>query len=315
MKVALGIGYFSLSNFANAFSILSSSAPRFGLHHSSIKYGNALSQFQPRSQLGQDRDHLSRLFMGWGPDPIWEDASVICNEVASKSCVSLTLKVKPETVEGFTVPGQYCQVKFSTSEDDKPIFLAIASPPSTNEGGENEFEFLIKKTDNNSWITEAKPGTVLQCSQVMGGGFPIEENFEGFKYDFPTQNVLMFAAGSGIAPIRSAIESGMLNTNPPGKGGRTARLYYGVRSSDDMPYKDRFGKWEMAGIQVVPVLSDPDNDFEGRSGYVQNALEEDGVSIPRNSGALMCGMKGMAEAVKEILCSAGVFEGRILTNF
>ena len=296
MKVALGIGYLSLCNFANAFTVSSRTTSRFGCYHSSSKYGNAKPQIHSKSQLGQNRVHLSRLFMGWGPDPIWEDASVVCNEQASKSCVSLTLKVKPETVEGFTVPGQYCQVKFSTSEDDKPIFLAIASPPSASEGEEEaEFEFLIKKTDNNSWITEAKPGTVLQCSQVMGGGFPIEENFEGFKYDFPTQNVLMFAAGSGIAPIRSAIESGMLNINPPGKGGRTARLYYGVRSSDDMPYKDRFGQWEMAGIQVVPVLSDPDNDFEGRSGYVQNALEEDGVSIPRNSGALLCGMKGMAE--------------------
>jgi phage baseplate assembly protein W len=48
---------------------------------------------------------------------------------------------------------------------------------------------------------------------------------------------------------------------------------------------------------------------------VQNALEEDGVAIPRNSGALLCGQKNMAESVSEILKTAGVFEGRILTNF
>lgn len=39
------------------------------------------------------------------------------------------------------------------------------------------------------------------------------------------------------------------------------------------------------------------------------------VPIPRNSGALLCGMKGMAESVTDILSRAGVFEGRILTNF
>ena len=45
------------------------------------------------------------------------------------------------------------------------------------------------------------------------------------------------------------------------------------------------------------------------------ALEEDGVDIPRNSGALLCGMKGMTESVKDILTKAGVFEGRVLFNF
>jgi len=327
-KIVLGLGYVSIcskTSVSFAFSVVSTSRSRFGQRHHSRTSKCSFAQTQSTPPfIGHGRGSLHTLFMGWGPDPIWGDVTVLTNEVASKSCVSVSIKVNSETVEGYTVPGQYCQVKFSTSEDEKPLFLAVASPPSLNDSKdtdtdtddeEDEFEFLIKKTDNNSWITEAKPGTVLQCSQVMGGGFPIKEHFDGFAYDFPTQNILMFAAGSGIAPIRSAIESGMLNISPPGKGGRTARLYYGVRSMEDMPYKDLFGRWEMAGVEVVPVLSDPSDEYQGRSGYVQNALEEDGVSIPRNSGALMCGMKGMAEGVKDILSQAGVFEGRILTNF
>lgn len=245
------------------------------------------------------------LFMGWGPDPIWEGATVLSNEPASKSCVSVTLQISSGTAKGFEVPGQYCQVKASPEEDAKPVFLAVASPPNAEK---DEFEFLIKKTDNNDWITSAEVGTVLQCSQIMGGGFAMKENLDGFKYDFPTQNVLMFAAGSGIAPIRSAIESGMLNMSKTGQGGRTARLYYGVRSTDDVAYVEKFGEWESLGVEVVPVVSQPKADYEGRSGYVQTALEEDGVPIPRNSGALMCGMKGMAEAVKDILSQSGVFE-------
>ena len=282
-RFVLSLGIVAISiNDGFAFTLTSPPKSSFGLRNV--------------APFGYGRGSLQTLFMGWGPDPIWEDATVVSNDVASQSCVEVTLKVSPETVESFKVPGQYCQVKFSTSEDDKPIFLAVASPPikgddSDEEGSDTQFEFLIKKTENNSWITEAKPGTVLQCSQVMGKGFPMEENFDGFKYDFPTQNVLLFAAGSGIAPIRSAIESGQLNV----KRGRSARLYYGVRSKDEMPYKDRFGKWELSGVQVVPVLSNPDDDYQGRSGYVQTALEEDGIEIPRNSGALMCGMKEMAE--------------------
>lgn len=209
-----------------------------------------------------------------------------------------------------------------TDENAKPIFLAIASPPTgevKDEADEaagssavpTQWEFLIKKTDFNSYLTSASPGTSIAVSQVMGGGFPITDNIEGFKYDFPTQNLLLFACGSGIAPIRSAIESGQLNVSPAGSGGRTCTLYYGVRTPDDMPYVSKFSEWEAAGVQVVPVVSQPDLPCEsgavwqGRTGYVQNALEEDGVPIPRNSGALLCGVNGMVDAVTSMLGDAG----------
>ena len=100
-----------------------------------------------------------------------------------------------------------------------------------------------------------------------------------------------------------------------GSGGRTARLYYGVQKPEDLCFADKFEEWEQAGFQVVPVMSQPPAGWNGRTGYVQNCLEEDGVPIPRNSGALLCGTKGMAESIKDILSKAGVFDGRVLTNF
>jgi len=260
----------------------------------------------------------SQLFMGWGPDPIWQSGTITSNYAAcpSKGSVCVTIDVPSDVMEGYLIPGQYVQMKASVEDEDaKPIFLAIASPPP-NEGDESKtMEFLVKKTDNNSWITSASESTTVAISQVMGGGFAMEENFDGLKYDFPCQNVLLFANGSGIAPIRAAIESGQLNT---ANGGRTCRLYYGVKSPSDMPYADKFAKWEQAGVAVVPVISRPEEckiEWPGRTGYVQNALEEDGVPIPRNTGALLCGVKGMAESVTDLLEKAGVIEGRNLMNF
>lgn len=249
------------------------------------------------------------LYMGWGPDPVWSSAKLTSNTDACASgvCVTLTVEVGEENAKEYAIPGQYVQVRLNG--DTKPLFLAIASPPE--EGG--IFEFLVKKTDGNEWITDASAGTSVEVSQVLGGGFPMEENLNSLKYDFPTQNCMLFAAGSGIAPIKAAIESGLLQTGD--SGGRTARLYYGERTPDDLCFVEDFTKWEAAGVEVVPVLSQPTPEWEGRSGYVQNALEEDGVPIPRNSGALLCGMKGMAESVKDVLTKAGVFEGRVLTNF
>ncbi|KAG7352129.1 oxidoreductase FAD/NADP-binding domain containing protein [Nitzschia inconspicua] len=263
---------------------------------------------------GYDRHYCTStvLFMGWGPEPVWSTATISTNDAANQSgdSVAISVSVPPETAQEYTIPGQYVQIRLN--EDTKPLFLAIASPPSPENAA---FEFLIKKTEGNEWMTSATPGTALQISQVLGGGFPIAENIDGFKYDFPTQNILLFAAGSGIAPLRAAIESGQLGVAQSGSGGRTARLYYGVRTEEDLCFVDKFSQWEASGVQVVPVLSQPGDGWAGRTGYVQNCLEEDGVPIPRNSGALLCGMKGMAESVTDILTKAGVFEGRVLTNF
>ena len=263
--------------------------------------------------ISKNQQSTTALLMGWGPEPEWSPATIAGTEVAcpSGTCVHVQVTVSPDLVEEYKIPGQYVQVKRPGS-DENPLFLAIASPPSPEAG--NVIEFLIKRTENNAWITDAAAGSGVEISQVMGGGFPMEENLEGFKYDFPTQNILLFANGSGIAPIRSAIESGQLGIG----GGRTCRLYYGVATPDDMPYAEKFAEWEAAGVEVVPVISRPENvagGWSGRTGYVQNALEEDGVPIPRNSGALLCGVKGMCEGVRDIMEKAGTFEGRILTNF
>lgn len=251
----------------------------------------------------------SRLSMGWGPDPIWAPAMVESNESACANgrSILMTLSVPPETAASFETPGQYVQVQSSAT--DKPAFLAIASAPDQENA---KFEFLIKKTDSNTWLTDLSAGSKVDVSQVLGNGYAVQENLEGFKYDFPTQNVILAAAGSGIAPIASAIESGILAAGES----RTCTLYYGERTAADLCFIDRYPRWmDSYGIQVVPVLSQPDGSYTGRQGYVQTAMEEDGIPVPRNSGALVCGMKGMTESVKDLLLSAGVFEGRILFNF
>jgi NAD(P)H-flavin reductase len=258
------------------------------------------------------RNSLFRLYMAWGPEPIWSAAQItkISDACPSGKSVSLQLSVPSETAATYTVPGQYVQVQPAVgSEDVKPAFLAICSAPPSEEGVAT-LDFLVKRTDANDWLTDVPAGTALQVSQVLGNGYNLAENVDGLKYDFPTQNILLCAAGSGLAPLAAAIASGRLSTTT-----RTCRLYYGERTAADLCFVDQFAAWENAGVEVVPVLSQPESDWQGRAGYVQTALAEDGISIPRNTAALLCGMKGMTESVKELLLAAGVFDGRVLFNF
>jgi NAD(P)H-flavin reductase len=250
------------------------------------------------------------LYMGWGPDPVWSSATVSTNEKACESGVSVlvNLQVPAETAAEYATGGQYVQVRLN--EETKPQFLAICSAPDPENAS---FEFLIKKQPGNEWMTSIAAGATVEVSQVLGPGYNTKENLDGLKYDFPTQNVLLFAAGSGLAPIKAAMESGALGVEP--EGARAAKLYYGERTAADLCFTEKYAAWEQQGFEVIPVLSNPDASWKGRTGYVQNALEEDGIAIPRNSGALLCGMKGMTESVKDILNKAGVFEGRVIFNF
>ena len=64
-------------------------------------------------------------------------------------------------------------------------------------GDSGSLEFLIKENDSTKALVAAKVGATVEMSTVMGKGFPIAENFSGYKYDFPIQNVVLSATGTG----------------------------------------------------------------------------------------------------------------------
>lgn len=161
--------------------------------------------FAPRREKYRHSTHLSRrlhvVFSSWGPEPVWESCTVVKNRVASKHCVEITVEVTPDKAQQYKIPGQYVQIRPANDQGSKPIFLAIASPPATVPEY-SKFEFLVKRTNGNGFICDAAVGSKVDVSQILGQGFPMQENLEGFKYDFPTQNVILCASGSGKGRCR-----------------------------------------------------------------------------------------------------------------
>lgn len=210
--------------------------------------------------------------------------------------------------DSYRVPGMFVQLRPTDAEARgiRPGFFAISSPPTIT----GIFEFLIKQTDSTAWLSELKPGDVIESSPVMGKGFPFS------KLEEAPQDVLLFATGSGIAPIRAAIES-ILNGIEP-KLRRSVKLFYGARTPQRMAYMDRFEAWHGMNVTVIPVISQPEKASEpwsGHTGYVQAALAETRIGDPANTVALLCGVKPMAEEVKAMLLEVGVPEHHILFNF
>lgn len=214
--------------------------------------------------------------------------------------------------DSYRVPGMF--VKLRAGEDGgKGGFFAISCAPNL----QGVFEFLIKEGEATAWVERLEKGEAVQVSPVMGKGFPMARLNEG-KFgetgeEERVSDVLLFATGSGIAPIRAAIESVLNGIDTRVR--RKVRLFYGCRYERRMAFRERFKLWEEDGVEVIPVMSRAGEEWGGKRGYVQHVLREMGVDRPKQTAALLCGVKGMTEEVRKYLVEAGVREDRILLNF
>ncbi|KAK1269240.1 Fruit protein [Acorus gramineus] len=241
----------------------------------------------------------------------WTQAPLTLIEPASSDGslfhVAVDISASPDLVSSHTRPGQYLQLR-PPPPAEKPAFLAIASPPSL-AASDGVFEFLVKSVPGSpaEVLCGLRSGDVVELSAVMGSGFQVGR----ISPPEEARTVLIFATGSGISPIRALIESGF-NANERSD----VRLYYGARNLQRMAYQERFKAWESSGVQILPVLSQPNEMWKGEQGYVQSAFARAKQIIdPSSTGAVLCGHKQMAEDVISVLVADGVPKDKILMNF
>ncbi len=84
--------------------------------------------------------------------------------------------------------------------------------------------------------------------------------------------VILLAGGTGFAPINGIIEHALRKHIT-----REFYLYWGVRTFADLYMHERAQKWanEHANIHYTPVLSDPDDNWQGRKGFLHAAVLQD----------------------------------------
>ena len=229
----------------------------------------------------------------------WHAATVRSSERAGEGLRSLVLDVPGAVARGFTTPGQYVQLR--VSEEQKPSFIAIASPV----GGASTLELLIKAAPGTDALCALPAGGSLQLSDVQGKGFPVA------SWGSLPETIFIFATGSGVSPIRSLLETPVAQGGLAGAAG--VRLFLGVRGPSFLPFAEALKRWEQAGVKVTVVYS---GEASENGKYVQDAFVAAGLKFdPARTGAIMVGQKAMSEAVVGLLTAAGVERGRILSNF
>ena len=106
--------------------------------------------------------------------------------------------------------------------------------------------------------------------------------------------IVLLASGTGFAPIKALIEQMQLKQDD-----RPAVLYWGCRQAQDL-YLHEWAQQAaaaMPNLRYVPVLSEPDGDWRGRTGFVHQAVMAD---LPDLAGheVYACGAPVMVEAAR-----------------
>jgi sulfhydrogenase subunit gamma (sulfur reductase) len=197
-------------------------------------------------------------------------------------------------------PGQVVKLRADGAGEG---FFALASAP--DPGGVSEL--LVKRGGRvaDAAIELSRAGDKVELTRPFGEGFPVDEA-EG-------RDVLLFAAGSAIGPIRALVQHLITHRNRYGR----VTLFYGQRHGAEFAYRAEHLDWERRGVRVVLCPSAEDDAWEGLRGRVQQvarSLAFGGIP-PTDAVAFVAGMTAMVEDVRHTLAAAGVPPERVHANF
>ena len=207
----------------------------------------------------------------------------------SDDVVRIYLKLPDEQRLQF-MAGQYLDFIL---EDGRRRAFSVASAPHDD----GFIELHIRHVDGGAFtdwaFTQMKEKTILRIEAPLGA-FTLNE-----ESDRP---MLFIAGGTGFAPIKSQIEHAFhADINRP------MELYWGVRAQPDLYLPDLPSQWakEQDDFRFVPVLSEPEQDWNGRKGWVHEAVLEDHDNLA-DYDIYMAGPPPMIKAARDTFRAAGV---------
>ncbi len=211
----------------------------------------------------------------------------------------MRVALPPAIAHAHARPGQVVKARSAAGE----AFFALANAPDPA----GTAELLVKRGGKvaDALVAAAVPGGRIQLTRPFGEGFPVEEA-EG-------RDVLLFAAGSAIGPIRALVQHLAQHRNRFGR----VTLFYGQRHGAEFAYRSEHLDWERRGIRVVLCPSAEDDAWQGLRGRVQEVARSlaFGGAAPGDTIAFVAGMTAMVDDVRRTLAEAGIPPARVHANF
>ncbi len=186
--------------------------------------------------------------------------------------------------------GQYLDFML---KDGRRRAFSIANAPHDDEF----IELHIRHVDGGEFtdhVFSAMETREVLRIQAPLGRFTLRE-----ESDRP---MIFVAGGTGFAPVKGIIEHAFYTGVT-----RPMTLYWGVRSLRDLYLPDLPRQWERehANFRFVPVLSEPDAGWEGKSGFVHQVVAQEHPDIS-GFDVYMAGPPVMVNAGREVFEAAGL---------
>ncbi|MET0107016.1 MAG: FAD-binding oxidoreductase [Sedimenticola sp.] len=202
----------------------------------------------------------------------------------------------PPTSEFSFLPGQYIDV-IAQGGIRRSYSLANASAV------DNLLELHIRAVPgglmSEYWFRQAKVNDLLRLNGPLG---------TFFLREMAGLDLVFLATGTGIAPVKSMLES--IEILPIENKPRSITVYWGGRKPSDL-------YWDVNSIKgvhrYVPVLSRAGSDWSGAKGYVQQVLLAE-ISDLSETVVYACGSNAMIHSAKDLLLTAGLPEQNFLSD-
>lgn len=214
-------------------------------------------------------------------------------EVSFEQYLALTVALKP----------RYFSISSSYKASPRQIRLTVGIKNEPHWSGEGLFQGVC-----STYLAQKNANETIRAFLP-----PIQSNF--VIPDDPQQEIIMIAAGTGIAPFIAFLEERAFLKQKNGIIG-TNTLYFGCRNhTEDLLYATRLAQWQQEGLlNTYFAFSRPMGDIKS---YVQQEIEKNGLQILQQikDGAIvyLCGdATGMAEGVRQTL--VGLYEKNAQTS-
>lgn len=212
----------------------------------------------------------------------------------SNDVMQLFLRIPPNMEFNF-FPGQYINL---TSPTGFKRSYSIA-----NNFQDNLIEMHIKRVPNGKFseylFNKANENDLLRLNGPHGTFF-LRENQKG---------IIFLATGTGIAPIKSILDSIDVVRDFKSK---PIYVIWGGRKESDI-YLDLKSLYKNINFKYFSVLSRPESNWNGRRGYVQDEILEQKLNLSEYN-VYACGLDNMIADAMSILVQNGLNQNEFFSD-
>lgn len=201
----------------------------------------------------------------------------------------------PENQKLLFFAGQYMNFQL---QDGRHRSYSLANAPHDDEF----LQFHVRLVEGGMYSTHVfekmLEKDLLRLKGPMGSFFLREDS---------ERPIIFMATGTGFAPIKSMVEHAWH------KGvTRPMHLFWGARKRDDLYMHELAQQWadEHGNFTYTPLLSRPDDDWKGDSGYVQDLVLRQYPDLSQHD-VYLCGSPTMIHAANPMLLEHGLDEHRL----